>query len=121
MKKYLAILSSIIIITSCDIEEAPFITGSNTYVNPDKKVFPLQFLHFGLENRFLEEKIKPLLISTVCLSLFMPPRKVLDWCVRGYSISAIQAKEQGLVTHISNQDNIENELSSSTFILVGNS
>lgn len=41
----------------------------------------------------------------------MPPRKVLDWCVRGYSISAIQAKEQGLVTHISNQDNIENELS----------
>lgn len=41
----------------------------------------------------------------------MPPRKVLDWCVRGYSISATQAKEQGLVTHISNQDNIENELS----------
>lgn len=41
----------------------------------------------------------------------MPARKVLDWCVRGYSISVIQAKEQGLVTHISNQDNIENELS----------
>ena len=41
----------------------------------------------------------------------MPTRKVLDWCVRGYSISVIQAKEQGLVTHISKQDNIENELS----------
>ena len=41
----------------------------------------------------------------------MPARKVLDWCVRGYSISAMQAKEQGLVTHLSNQDNIDNELS----------
>ena len=38
MKKYLLILISILIITSCDVEEGPFITGSNTYVNPDKKV-----------------------------------------------------------------------------------
>ena len=36
MKKYLAILSVIII--SCDVEEGPFITDSNSYVNPDKKV-----------------------------------------------------------------------------------
>ena len=41
----------------------------------------------------------------------MQPRKVLDWCVRGYSISAMQAKEYGLVTHLTKQDNIDNELS----------
>lgn len=38
MKKYLSIIILISIIISCDIEEGPFIIGSNTYVNPDKKV-----------------------------------------------------------------------------------
>ena len=38
MKKYLAILSSIVLITSCDVEEGPFITDYNSYINPDKKV-----------------------------------------------------------------------------------
>ena len=38
MKKYLAILSSILTIISCDVEEGPFITDYNSYVNPDKKV-----------------------------------------------------------------------------------
>ena len=38
MKKYLAILSSILIIISCDVEEGPFITDYNSYINPDKKV-----------------------------------------------------------------------------------
>jgi len=38
MKKYLAILSSILIITSCDVEDAPFITDYDSYVNPEKKV-----------------------------------------------------------------------------------
>ena len=38
MKKYLAILSSILIITSCDIEDGPFITDYDSYVNPEKKV-----------------------------------------------------------------------------------
>ena len=38
MKKYLAIISSALIITSCDIEEGPFINDYNSYTNPDKKV-----------------------------------------------------------------------------------
>ena len=38
MKKYLALLSTILIITSCDVEEGPFITDFDSYVNPDKKV-----------------------------------------------------------------------------------
>lgn len=38
MKKYITLLSIILIITSCDIVEGPYITDSNAYVNPDKKV-----------------------------------------------------------------------------------
>jgi len=38
MKKYLAILSSILIITSCDVEDGPFISDYDSYVNPEKKV-----------------------------------------------------------------------------------
>jgi thiol-disulfide isomerase/thioredoxin len=38
MKKYIVLLSFIIAITSCDVEEGPFITDYNSYVNPDKKV-----------------------------------------------------------------------------------
>ncbi len=38
MKKYIILIISIFILSSCDVEEGPFITGSNTYVNPDKKV-----------------------------------------------------------------------------------
>ena len=38
MKKYITLLSVILIITSCDVEEGPFINDYNSYVNPDKKV-----------------------------------------------------------------------------------
>lgn len=38
MKKYLVILNSILIITSCDIVEGPYINDYSSYVNPDKKV-----------------------------------------------------------------------------------
>lgn len=38
MKKYLIILSSILTITSCDVEEGPFIGDYDSYINPDKKV-----------------------------------------------------------------------------------
>ena len=37
----------------------------------------------------------------------MPKRKVLDWCVRGYSISAAEAHGLGLLTHICSEDKIE--------------
>lgn len=37
MKKYI-ILSSILIITSCDIIESPYIADSEAYINPEKKV-----------------------------------------------------------------------------------
>ena len=38
MKKYLILINTILIITSCDVEERPFITDYNAYINPEKKV-----------------------------------------------------------------------------------
>ena len=38
MKKYLILINTILIITSCDVEEGPFITDYNAYINPEKKV-----------------------------------------------------------------------------------
>ncbi len=36
----------------------------------------------------------------------MPPRKVIDWCIRGYNLSLDKAADYGLVTHLANKDNI---------------
>lgn len=38
MKKHLFIISLIFLINSCDIIESPYITNSDSYVNPEKKV-----------------------------------------------------------------------------------
>ena len=38
MKKYILLYCLIFFITSCDVEEGPFITDYNSYVNPNKKV-----------------------------------------------------------------------------------
>jgi enoyl-CoA hydratase/carnithine racemase len=37
----------------------------------------------------------------------MPARKVMDWCMRGSSLSAAEASELGLVTHISPREEVE--------------
>jgi len=38
MKKYILLFSLFLIITSCDVEEGPFINDYDSYVNPEKKV-----------------------------------------------------------------------------------
>lgn len=38
MKQYITLLSIILIITSCDVEEKPFINDYDAYINPEKKV-----------------------------------------------------------------------------------
>ena len=45
-------------------------------------------------------------------SLFriMPEKKVLDWCIRGYSISAKECKELNLFQEICSKNEIENKL-----------
>ena len=38
MKKYISLLTIILTIISCDIEETPYVADYESYVNPDKKV-----------------------------------------------------------------------------------
>ena len=36
----------------------------------------------------------------------MPPRKVIDWCIRGYNLPATDAHEFGLITHLTTKEKI---------------
>lgn len=40
----------------------------------------------------------------------MPPRKVLDWCIRGFNLDVERARQWGLVTHVTIQENIDKDL-----------
>ena len=40
----------------------------------------------------------------------MPARKVLDWCIRAYPLKVELAMEWGLVTHVSIQENIDQDV-----------
>lgn len=37
----------------------------------------------------------------------MPPRKVMDWCIRGYNLPVTEAAEYGLVTRVATADEID--------------
>jgi len=37
----------------------------------------------------------------------MPKRKVVDWCIRGYNLPVSEAKNFGLVTHLTKKNNID--------------
>ena len=50
MRKYITLLSIILIITSCDVEEGPFINDYDSYVNPDKKVLIEDFTGHTCQN-----------------------------------------------------------------------
>jgi enoyl-CoA hydratase/carnithine racemase len=41
------------------------------------------------------------------LQRVMPPRKMLDWCMRGYNMECAEAHQVGLVTHIATSSNID--------------
>ena len=40
----------------------------------------------------------------------MPARKVLDWCVRGLTVGVDHAREWGLITHVTDRENIDSEV-----------
>jgi len=50
MKQYITLLSIILIITSCDVEEGPFINDYDSYINPDKKVLIEDFTGHTCQN-----------------------------------------------------------------------
>jgi len=66
-------------------------------------VVALDDLKFGLPE--VKRGLYPFQVMESLLRV-MPPRKVIDWCIRGYNLAVPQAAELGLVTHVVQAENI---------------
>ena len=60
-------------------------------------------LQFGLPE--VKRGLFPYQVMAGLLEI-LPQRKVLDWCIRGYNISAETALEWGLITHTASKGNV---------------
>jgi enoyl-CoA hydratase/carnithine racemase len=74
-----------------------FLTGS-TYV------VALEGVKLGLPE--VKRGLYPFQVMAALLNV-MPARKVVDWCIRGYNMSTLDAESYGLITHLATPDTID--------------
>lgn len=74
-----------------------FLAGCNVVVAQNNVKFGLPEVKRGLF---------PYQVMAALLRV-MPPRKVLDWCIRGYNLPVAEAERYGLVSHICTPDDID--------------
>jgi len=74
-----------------------FMAGANYVVCNDEVVLGLPEVKRGLF---------PFQVMAALLEI-MPKRKVVDWCIRGYNLPVSEAKNFGLVTHLTQKNNID--------------
>jgi enoyl-CoA hydratase/carnithine racemase len=74
-----------------------FLAGSTYVVASDEVKFGLPEVKRGLF---------PFQVMAALLRV-MPPRNVIDWCIRGYDLPVAKAAELGLVTHCVKPENID--------------
>jgi len=67
-----------------------FLAGSTIVVSQDNVKFGLPEVKRGLY---------PMQVMAALLRI-MPPRKVVDWCIRGYNLPVSEAERYGLVTEV---------------------
>ena len=79
-----------------------FLAGS-TYVVANEQV------KLGLPE--VKRGLYPFQVMAALLEV-MPKRKVIDWCIRGYNLPVQQAAEFGLVTHVVNEETLQQTLDS---------
>jgi enoyl-CoA hydratase/carnithine racemase len=65
--------------------------------------------HIKLSLPEVKRGLFPFQVMASLLEL-MPARKVIDWCIRGHSLTVEQALEYGLVTHLSTSEELEADL-----------
>lgn len=73
-----------------------FLAGATYVVANNKVAFALPEVKRGLY---------PFQVMAALLEV-MPKRKVIDWCIRGYSMKAFDALNYGLITHLAEPGNI---------------
>jgi len=76
-----------------------FLAGCNIVVSLDTVKFGLPEVKRGLY---------PFQVMAALLKV-MPARKVIDWCIRGYNLPVTEAERFGLVSQISNAENIDTD------------
>jgi len=77
-----------------------FLAGANYVVcNEDVKL--------GLPE--VKRGLFPFQVMAALLEI-MPKRSVIDWCIRGYDLDVKEAKNFGLITHITTPENIDNTI-----------
>lgn len=77
-----------------------FLAGCNIVVAQDNVKFGLPEVKRGLY---------PYQVMAALLKV-MPARKVIDWCIRGYNLPVAEAERYGLVSSVTNAENIDNEV-----------
>ena len=84
--------------------EGDVFAGGFFFLTCSTYVVALEHVKFGLP-----ETKRGLFPFQVMASLMrvMPPRKVIDWCIRAYDLPVEKAEKLGLVTHQANLYNIE--------------
>lgn len=67
---------------------------------------------FGLPE--VKRGLFPFQVMDSLLRLGIPPRRVLDWCLRGKTLTAAEAQALGLVSEISEKDNLSSAVKNLT-------
>lgn len=77
-----------------------FLAGCNIVIAQDD-------VKFGLPE--VKRGIFPFQVMATLMKV-MPPRKVIDWCIRGYNLSVSDAERYGLITKSVSTSNIDQEV-----------
>jgi enoyl-CoA hydratase/carnithine racemase len=70
-------------------------------------VYALEGIKLGLPE--VKRGLYPFQVMTALMEV-MPARKVLDWCVRGYNLPVLEAKNLGLVTEVIKLGEMDNAI-----------
>ena len=77
-----------------------FLAGSNIVIAQDD-------VKFGLPE--VKRGIYPFQVMASLLNV-MPPRKVIDWCIRGYNLAVEEALKFGLVSHVVSASDVDRQV-----------
>ena len=87
--------------------EGPVYAGGFLLLAGCTQVVAQSDLEFGLPE--VKRGLFPYQVMAGLLEI-LPQRKVLDWCIRGYSIDAATAQEWGLLTHLAAPGKVSDEV-----------
>lgn len=89
--------------------EGDVYAGGFFFLSGSTYVVALDNIKLGLPE--VKRGIYPFQVMASLLQV-MPKRKVIDWCIRGYNLPVEKAHEYGLVTHVTNSENIDSIIQS---------